>query len=395
VRRSTRLLRLGSYLLAVFSLVVWVGALAGVAGVWAPDSYPKLDFFAFYAASSLALDGDAADAYDRRLLFEEEKKLPGDDTGYQPWRNPPHALFLVLPLSLLPVAGAMAAWGAATAVFALSAVRRFSRDQTVLFMSVAFPAVFLNLFVGQNGLVTAGLFGWGIALLPSRPVLAGAAFGALTYKPQFFPLVLLALLAARQRTAAAATAASAAVLALASLAVFGMDAWEGFLSTASRSADEVYSGQIHLGKVQSVTAVLLLAGVPDLVTQAMQAAVSLACAGFVVWLWRRSLALEYKASGLALATLLATPYSYPYDFTFLGLAVLWLGLKVAESRRRPWEVAALAASWAVPGLMPLVMSYGVPPGPFFAVALLAILAWRVRGQPLVVPRRVAPSELVV
>ncbi len=64
-----------------------------------------------------------------------------------------------------------------------------------LLLAIAFPMVFTNTLVGQNGFLTAALIGGTLYLMPVRPVLAGICLGLLSYKPQYgllFPIVLIA-----------------------------------------------------------------------------------------------------------------------------------------------------------------------------------------------------------
>src|SRR5690606_32081673 len=68
--------------------------------------------------------------------------------------------------------------------------------RTWLLLAVAFPAVLINFGHGQNGFLSAALFGAALVVLPRRPVLAGLLFAALAYKPQFGIAIPFALLAA-------------------------------------------------------------------------------------------------------------------------------------------------------------------------------------------------------
>ena len=78
-------------------------------------------------------------------------------------------------------------------------------DPLWLLLALSFPAVFVNLGHGHNGLLTAALFGAALVVLDRRPLLAGLLFGLLAYKPQFGVLIPLVLIATwRWRTVAAA-----------------------------------------------------------------------------------------------------------------------------------------------------------------------------------------------
>jgi hypothetical protein len=368
---TSRRLVYGSLLILGIYVPYWLVLAGSLAGALpSPPAYEKIDFAAFWAASSLALKGTASAAYEGEAIWREQLQVPGDDTMFQPWRNPPVYFFFVLPLSLLPFAAALWAWVAATAAIALSAVRRMSSDRTVLLLVLASPAFFGNVAVGQNGLLTAGLLAWGMLLLRDRPLAAGAVLGLMAFKPQFFPLVVLALIAGGHRRALIASLASVGIVSLASLALFGLASWEGFFHMATTSGNSLYGGELEPGKMQSISASALLLGLPVVATQALQAGVALAAAAFVVWLWRRDVDLEYRAAGLAAAVLLATPYSYLYDLTLLGLAGLWLALAAQRHGWRPGQAEVVTLAWLTPLAYRLL---GISVAPIVLLALIVVL----------------------
>ena len=392
---SRRVLILGSLFLIAFFYLIWFAYLLQVAtdSLTGPVQ-PRIDFLAYWVGSSFALDGHAAAAYIPERLHELQVTLHGRPDGSFAWLYPPVFFFYVLPLSLVPVIPALGLWFSGTFALALSAVRRISSDRAVLILAVAFPATFWNLVIGQNGLLTAGLFAWGILLLRDRPTLAGALFGLIVYKPQFFPLIPIALLAGGHRCAAVASVATAGVICLASLGVFGIDAWEGFITAASDRSDLIMAGGAESGKMQSVTGALLLAGVSSTVIQLIQPVVALLSAGFVVWLWRKDVATEYKAAGLALAMLLAAPYSYHYDLTLLGLATLWLAVRFFRDGWRAGDAELMLVAWLTP-LVALAAGQflAIPVTPIVILALVAVLLRRVQS-PSVARQPVAQSTAV-
>ena len=216
-------------------------------------------------------------------------------------------------------------------------------------LALGFPATFGNAVVGQNGFLTAGLFPGGCFLLDKRPLPADAVGGVMAYKPQFFPLVFVALMASGRGQAALYAVVSIVLLSAVTLPLFGLQSWDAFIHTARASSQSIYSGELTLAKLQSVSGLLLRVGVPVFSTQLLQAVVALACAGFVVWLWRRDVPFEYlELTGLATAILLATPYSYPYDLTLLGLAAIWLGLRFQKDGWWPGDAEALLLAWLTP-----------------------------------------------
>jgi len=88
--------------------------------------------------------------------------------------------------------------------------------------------------------------------------------------------------------------------------------------------------------------------VPELAARVVQVALAGACAAWLWLLWRGDAAFEYKAAGLGVGMLLASPYSYVYDFTLMGLAILWLAVAFHRDGWRRWSVMVMAAAWLAP-----------------------------------------------
>src|SRR5437868_4975074 len=62
--------------------------------------------------------------------------------------------------------------------------RRLADAPNVLVFLLLAPGAAVNLFFGQNGILSTVLLGGGVLLLGSRPILAGVLLGLLAYKPQ-------------------------------------------------------------------------------------------------------------------------------------------------------------------------------------------------------------------
>ncbi len=77
-------------------------------------------------------------------------------------------------------------------------------------------------------------------------------------------------------------------------------------------------------KIQSVFSWVRMWGGGIALAYAAQAAVTLAVAAALAWLWRSRAAYPLKAAGLLIGTLLATPYSLDYDLMLLAPAIAYL-----------------------------------------------------------------------
>ena len=154
------------------------------------------DFVNVWAAGKLVLDGHPALAYDWDIQKQVELALLGQDfPGYFAWHYPPPFLFVASLLAQFPYAAAFIGWMAASIIPYLFVMRGIIGRPFGWMFAIAFPMVFNNTLVGQNGFLTAALIGGTLYLLPVRPILAGICLGLLSYKPQYgllFPIVLIA-----------------------------------------------------------------------------------------------------------------------------------------------------------------------------------------------------------
>ncbi|HWC93066.1 MAG TPA: glycosyltransferase family 87 protein, partial [Pseudolabrys sp.] len=198
------------------------------------------DFSSFYAAGALVDDGLPAAPFDFATHYTREQKIFGTGTPDYSFSYPPTFLLVAAALALLNYLPALLLWQGATFGLYLWAMRAIFRGNEAaraesagwmpLLLTAAFPAVFVNLGHGQNGFLTAGLFGMALAVLERRPVLAGILFGLLSYKPQFGVLIPLVLAASGRWRAFAAAAATVALMTLAVTAAFGSEVWSAFFA---------------------------------------------------------------------------------------------------------------------------------------------------------------------
>ena len=341
------------------------------------------DFSNVYAAGTYVLEGRPTLPFDAPSQHAREKEIFGAATPFYGWHYPPFFLFVAAPLALMPYALALAVWQGVTfglylwAIWAILAACRSpylplkgggrslkrsegdrvgvdradasNRDHLWLLLAAAYPAVFINLGHGHNGFLTAALLGGALVLLDRRPWVAGILFGLLAYKPQFglmIPLVLA--VTGRWRTIAAAAATVIALVAAATLA-FGLDVWTAFLEGSRFTRLVVLeAGNTGWHKIQSVFAVVRMWGGSVPFAYSVQAVATVAVAITLAWLWRSRADFALKAGALAIAALLATPYSLDYDLMVLAPAIAFLAAYGLAHGFRPYEASALAALWLMP-----------------------------------------------
>jgi len=268
-------------------------------------------------------------------------------------------------LAQFPYAVAFAGWMAISFVPYLAVVRGIVGRPFGLVLAVAFPMVFSNTLVGQNGFLTAALIGGTLYLLPTRKVLSGVCLGLLTYKPQYgflFPIVLIAASEWRVFFAAGATAI---VVAFASWLAFGTESWQAFfhwMPTFSQAF--LVEGKATWWKLQSLYSLVRYLGGTEQLGWIFQWVLTAAVATTLVTMWRSNVRYSLKAAALAVGTLLTTPYLFMYDMMVLAIPVAYLVRLGLARGFRPYELPALGCAV---GLILVFILLGIPVG--FAVTL--------------------------
>jgi hypothetical protein len=238
--------------------------------------------------------------------------------------------------------------------------------------------VFVNIGHGHNGFLTAALLGGGLVLLDRRPIVAGILLGLLAYKPQFGLMIPLVLGVGGRWPTMASAAATVAALAVSTLLAFGAETWNAFLGSAYFTRVIVLEqGGAGWHKMQSVFSWVRMWGGAVPLAYAAQGAITLALATGLAWLWRSPAAFGLQAAALALAALLATPYSLDYDMMVLAPAIAFLVGNGLAHGFAPYEKTALAALWPVPLTARAVAQVTfIPLGPIIVGATLALLLGR-------------------
>src|SRR5882724_11878922 len=380
-------IRVYTLILLVFYAVAIVGWIALSGGLTDPNGKPiGTDFSSFYAAGSLVLEGRAGDVYNMAAHYARERQIFGEATPYYGWLYPPIFLFAVTPLALMPYPLALAVWQGATFSLYLAVIaailRRMRRDddrvaRLWLAAAVAFPAAFVNLGHGQNGFLTAGLFGAALVTLQRRPLLAGVLFGLLAYKPQFGLLIPFALLAGGQWRTFLAAGVTVMALASAAALAFGPEIWRSFAASTEASRTLLLEqGNVGFEKLQSIFAALRMWGGAVALAYAVQAAASVVALFGVAYAWRACGDCNLKAALLIIATLLASPHVLDYDLMLLAPAIAFIVVSCWPKGFRDFDISVLAAAWFTPLFARVIAgTTGVPLG-LIAVAMLYFVAMR-------------------
>ena len=287
------------------------------------------DWMVYYSAARSFFDDHLATLYDGATLTEAmNARFAGwlaHPLPLHPFLYPPHYLLLRLPFGAMPPAlGAVVFLLASFALMAAALILLSEkRDERLLYVLAALlsPAAAIAVWLGQNSFLTAALLVGGFALAKRRPLLAGILLGVLTYKPQFWLMVPIALIAARQWKTLGAALGSAALLALTSLVVFGPAPWEDWLSlmTAPSALFEHWQTLARLNG-QSLYACAVLLGASPQLANALQFT-GAALAGAAVWrCFSRPFPADLAIAILLAATVFAAPHIIDYDALLLCIA---------------------------------------------------------------------------
>ena len=303
-------------------------------------------------------------------------------------------LLFIWPFGLLGYLPAYALWcivGLALymwASFAGGVDRRYW-----LFLAVA-PAVTVNIFLGQNGFLTAALLIGGLANLDRRPIVAGILFGILTIKPQFGLLLpVMLVLTGRWRVIAAAAATTVVLVATTAL-WFGADIWIEYVQkiVPQQHLVLITAGNDGWPIVSSAFVNARLIGLSDDWAWAVQAVSSCCALAAVVWtFWRRRDPVLSQALFVS-ATFLFSPWMLNYDMVVFGWVVALLRAREDETYV---DHALSLLVWALPVLM-FPFGFKHLPIAFLVLPLFAgRLVWRLahgERRDLAAPAQVVAAQ---
>jgi arabinofuranan 3-O-arabinosyltransferase len=333
------------------------------------------DFVTIWSAGRLALEGQVAAVYDWDLHKQAQVAILGQSyEGHFGWHYPPPYLFIVTVLSCVPYAIAYPLYAVLSFLPFLATIRAIVGRPVGLLLAFGFPVVLINIWISQNGFLTAALLGGALLFMPVRPVLAGICLGLLTYKPQYGVLFPIVLIATQQWRVFITASVVAIAVGLASWAAFGDAGWIGFLHSLTAAEQAFLSeGRAPWGKMQSIFATVRYFGGGEQAAWIAQIAMTLAVTIGVTALWRSSVRYSLKAAALAAGAILAIPYVFLYDVMVLAVAVAFLvrdGLRFGF-RAYEWPLFALAFF-----LLFIFLGIGAPTGFAATLVIVAIIAGR-------------------
>jgi hypothetical protein len=365
-------------LVGCFAVVVaYVGVLATMFAKhqWVVDrtGHPLLtDFLEVWVAGGFVQRGMPAAPYDWRLHHVAQVAAMGHDfKGFLGWHYPPLFLFVAAALAALPYTAAFITWVVTTAAACGAVIGRIARRPEAALVTLAMPAALGCATVGQNGFFTTAIIGSALLALEDNPVTAGVFMGLLTYKPQFGLLFPLALLASRNWRALASAAFTTIVLLALCWLAFGTAPFAEFFGYMPETASHILGeGSAGFQKLQSVYGLSRWLGANETVAWCAHGLALIGAAAAIVWLWKRDAPNGLKAAALAVATLIATPYAYMYDFPLLAVPFAFL------FRERVLDRIEIAAVIGIIAAMVIFTRVALPIGPLLALVPAILIVRR-------------------
>jgi hypothetical protein len=337
---------------------------------------PGTDWMVFYSAAHSYWQGHLAVLADGErftaLLNQSFSAALTQPLSYRPWIAPPSLLLVLLPFGLLGFAASYALFQLASAGALLGSLRVGASDAksawAIGLAAILCPAAALGAVDGQTGFFITALLIGGFRLMDKRPIAAGLLFGLLTVKPQYFVLVPVALIAARQWKALLATFVAALALAALSAALFGIEPWFlWFHKVMAGDPQWIAHGRLWGNSIYASAVTL---GAPNFFATALQAAGLLAGAAAIYAGFRRIRESELKCALLLATTFLVAPHSGPYEAMMPVVAgALWL--KHAKPPVEMWRWLIVLAVWLIPLVSPPAI---IAPGRFAPLLLIALAA---------------------
>jgi alpha-1,2-mannosyltransferase len=383
--------------LAILAVANVVGLGLGIcrAHGWVIPAEPHFstEFMSFYAAGRLVDAGRAMLVYAPGIPVHAfidslnvppahramEQALSHDPQAmYFAFFYPPVYWLLCAPLAHLPYYAACLLWVAGTGLALALCVHPLIGGWRRLWPAIAYLAVVENAGVGENAFLSAALVGFGLLQVERRPVLAGACFGALCYKPHFMLPVLLFLLVGWHVRALVSSVLSAALLCLLAAVMFGWGSWITYFSVIVPHAEYMFShaGISYALQVTPGSAVRLLGGGGG--AAALAQGVAMLFGAYCIWATRGA-SLDVRSAMVTASFPMLLSVMLGYDLTVCGLAILFLMREAARTGYLPWERTAMAAMFALPLVTEVFRTQlHIPLEPLVIVGFMALVLRRVR-----------------
>ena len=315
-----------------------------------------IDYADYYATGRMVIDGNIGQIYNMEAHHAVLESLFGKIPYLLEWIYPPTFLLPIVPLSYLPFHVSLAVWLALSFIPAALAVYFLTgKNKYAPICLLAFPGTFLNIRWGQNGFLTAALFGFGVYFVESNPMLAGVMFGLLTFKPQMaiFPFIILFF--TKKWKAFGWSAFFAAAFAVLTGLLFGFQTWIDFFSTSLYNAQQLSaSWEATNWGIPTLSTALRVMGLNGWGLTLALTAVAAFAIYCCVRVWKQTQSYSLRLMALVLCLFLSFPYVSLYDFAILGVPFTLLFFETQKNPKRSFSPLLLCLLWVLPFLCVLI-----------------------------------------
>ena len=299
-------------------------ALAMLAALLAHPAPLNSDFMAFWSFPRFAASHPIRQIYDAASLQAFQQTLYPGFGSFYPYLYPPTFLLPSWWLNFCAFNWAFVVWtGAGLLMFSTATLALFPRHRWIILLALlASPASLLNGVTGETAYFTSALLFLGFAALPTRPILAGIAFGLLTLKPQLGVLLPVLLLARGDWAAILAATITAAGLIALSCVAFPPSLWPLWAHTLPTYQAQYFTGTgLNLNIIVTPAANLVTLGVPLTIAWLVQTLCTILVIALVFLTGRRA-PYRLAVAALLAGSFLAVPHAYAYDTVTLPAAMV-------------------------------------------------------------------------
>lgn len=362
------------------------------------------DFISFYTAGKIVATGNGSHLYDLTLQQQIQGafSIRTNADSFLPFVHLPLFAVGLAILAWFPYVTAYYIWWCFNQCLFWASILLIDRalggstlrPERLAFAAVLFLPVTLNLCQGQDSLLTLFSFTLTFFLLSrGRPLLAGAALGLITFKPQLallmFVLLVLTSRSKRRFTAGCLLGGLGQILLPAIL--LGWRTLASYPRFVARFAAGVHNGRFDVNIMPNLRGILhfLLAGhTREFTVDGITAGLTALLLLFAIYVLRSRNAQaqpeELRFAFIIATTSLAAYHGFLHDLTLLLLPLLivwnWLAATGVNGLRR-----GLLAAGIAPQFLGIVVAIEFPSlmGPIFACASLffwAMLLWNLRTK---------------
>lgn len=349
------------------------------------------DFLNYWMGGRMALDG-RADVLMNLARYDEAARAIfhfGDDLFV--FSYPPPILPLLAPFGALPYAPSLILWTALNLAGLWATTRLFSEDRRIALAACVSPAALVMVMAGQFGGFLAFASTYALKFAEERPARAGLCLALVAVKPQFAVVLGLVMLLAGRWKAILWSAPPGLALAGASVALYGMDLWRGYIEGVLPYQTSLLTNFVfqNLSTALSPYLGFRRIGLGYGISMGLQYALS----ALVLWqgarLLRRGQGRAEDLLPVLLALIVAQPYSNNYDPALAAPAMAAAFLAV----RRPGDWPPLAPIpalllWLTPTLAFMTKLKSVP----VAIAILTGLTLYLLFKPAAAVEQPALQE---